>query len=256
MSAALYAKRQTIISQIANFWPLVFEFAPPEIDAYIQPSDSELFGKCLIGLDVKRFEVPLGPEKIEQEAESADPRSILIRFEFAKNEWFEDTVLEKRLWWRRSRDGWTGLVSEPVKIHWKKGKDLTHGLLDGAIELWEARTQKGDMSARDLPAFDTLAKLLDNWNGANTSFFTWFGYVSSRRWVSAEESLAAIKAEKERRQNLAHGAVQTDEVSDPDDELLEQQVEVHDEGDTLANVIAEDLWSGAIKYFSRFEESF
>jgi len=113
------------------------------------------------------------------------------------------------------------------------------------------------MSARDLPAFDTLSRLLDNWNGANTSFFTWFGYVSSRRWVSAEESVTATEAEKERRQKITDGKVQEgeeeEELADPEDELLEQQVEVHDEGDTLASVIAEDLWSGAIKYFSECE---
>jgi len=255
MSAPLYAKRQEIVSKIPNFWPLVFEECPLEIERYIQPSDSEIFAKYLTGLDVKRFEVPLDPEEAEQARGPGDPRSLLLRFEFAENEWFEDTVLEKKFWWRRSRDGWTGLVSEPVRVHWKKGKDPTQGLMVGAMELWEARKKVGDMSARNLPAFDALSKILENWNGENTSFFTWFAFISSRRWVSAEESADAIKAEKTRRQTVGEGRLTTEDDVSPDDEMLEQQVQVLEDGDSLANIIAEDLWPSAIKYFSECDST-
>ena len=254
LGVPLYAKRQELVSKIPNFWPLVFELPPPEIDAYMQVSDSEIFGKYLTGFDVRRFEVPLGPERIQQgDADEGDPRSLAIRFEFAENEWFEDGVLEKKFWWRRAKDGWTGLVSEPVRIHWKKGKDPTRGLTDGATKLWEARKEAGDMSKRDLPEFDALARILENWNGTNTSFFTWFAYVSPRRWVSAEESAEAVKQERRRREELAQGSAKGTASPIPEPEPLEQQVEVHEDGDSLANVFAEDLWPGAIRYFSKHE---
>ena len=253
--APLFAKRRGLVSQIPNFWPLVFEAAPPEIDAYIQPSDSEVFAKCLTGLEVSRFEVPLGPEKIGQSDGQGDPRSLLIRFEFAENEWFEDSVLEKKLWFRRSEDGWTGLVSEPVKIHWKEGKDMTHGLMDGALNLWEARQKAGDMLKRDLPEFDALARTVENWSGANTSFFTWFAFISNRRWVSAEESAEAVRKERERRDKVRNGETEAKPTELPSEDTMQQQVEVHDDGEGIANVLAEDLWSGAIRYFSESRAS-
>jgi len=255
ISEPLYAKREQLVSQIPNFWPLVFEQAPPEIDTYIQPSDSEVFAQCMIGLDVRRFEVPLGPERIKEDSDGGDPRSVSIRFEFAENDWFEDTILEKKFWYRRANDGWTGLVSEPVRIHWKKGKDMTHGLMEGTLKLWEARKQAGDMTLRDLPEFDALSKLVENWNGSNTSFFTWFAFISARRWVSAEESRRATLAENERRRKIKDGGkVETADTPEPD--TLEQQVEVHEDGDSLAMVIADDLWPSAIKYFSKNHQSY
>ncbi|GAB7342962.1 hypothetical protein MBLNU457_g1066t1 [Dothideomycetes sp. NU457] len=252
---SLFAKRRELVSQIPNFWPLVFEAAPPEIDSYIQPSDSEVFAKCLTNLEVSRFEVPLGPEKIGEKDDMGDPRSLLIRFEFAENEWFEDTVLEKKLWFRRAEDGWTGLVSEPVKIHWKKGKDMTNGLMDGALNLWEARQKAGDMSKRDLAEFDALARIVENWSGANTSFFTWFAFISNRRWVSAEESAKAVRTERDRRQQVREGKGEAKPAEMPSEDPMEQQVEVHEDGEGIANVLAEDLWPGAIRYFINAQEA-
>jgi len=251
---SLFAKRRELVSQIPNFWPLVFEAAPPEIDSYIQPSDSEVFAKCLTNLEVSRFEVPLGPEKIGENDDLGDPRSLLIRFEFAENEWFKDTVLEKKLWFRRAEDGWTGLVSEPVRIQWKKGKDMTNGLMDGALKLWQARQKDGDMSKRDLPEFDALARIVENWSGANTSFFTWFAFISNRRWVSAEESAKAVRTERERRQQVRVGKGEAKPAELPSEDPMEQQVEVHEDGEGIANVLAEDLWPGAIRYFSELHD--
>lgn len=250
MSAPLYAKRQEAISRIPGFWPLVFEQAPPDIDQYIQPSDSEIFAKCLTGLDVTRPEIPLGPEKISNE--TGHPRSLRIRFEFSENEWFTDKVLEKTFWYRRSADGSAGLVSEPVRVHWKKGKDVTQGLMDGAIKLWEARQKAGgNMNKKDLPEFGALAKTVENWSCHNTSFFTWFAFVSAGRWISAEESAEATKKEAERRRKFKEG-VKDEEPEDEDDEQAEELVEVCEDGDDLATTIAEDLWPGAIKYFSEY----
>ena len=232
------------MAKIAGFWPLVLEEAPQEIGRFIQPSDSEIFATSLTAIEVDRFE--LGDSDIGR----GDPRSIEITFHFSENKWFTDSILRKRFWWRRANDGWTGLVSEPVRIDWKKGKDPTKGLMDGAIKLWEARKQVGDMRRRDIPEFDHMAKLTETWNGDNTSFFTWFAFVSSRRWVSEEESGAAIEAEKERRARAARGE-DTTAVQLPEEDQLEGQVEAHEEGESLATLFAEDLWPGAIKYFSR-----
>lgn len=223
----------------------MLEEAPPDIDRYIQPSDSEIFATCLQSIQVSRFE-------LDADSENGDPRSLSIKFGFSENPWFDAGVLEKRFWWRRTADGWTGLVSEPVRVPWKKGKDPTKGLMDGALKLWDARKLAGDMRRRDdLPEFDHMAKITETWNGDNTSFFTWFAFVSSRRWVSAEESAAAVEAEKERRRRAGQG-LDTAAVQLPDDDQLEKQVEAHEDGDTLATIIAEDLWPGAIKYFSEY----
>lgn len=249
LSAPVYAKRHAAIAKIPNFWPLVFEQAPPDIDQFIQPTDSEIFSECLTGLDVTRFELSLGPEKIVDGSLGGSPRSLCIRFEFAQNDWFTDEALEKRFWYRRANDGWVGLVSEPVKVHWKKGKDMTQGLMDGVIKLWEARKKAGDMKKKDLSEYTALAKIVDNWNGSNTTFFTWFAFISGRRWVSAEESAQATKEEAERRRKVNSG----EKVESPgmsEDDGLEQEVEVHEAGDDLATMIAEDLWPSAIKYFS------
>ncbi|KAI9871306.1 MAG: hypothetical protein M1830_003056, partial [Pleopsidium flavum] len=60
LTTSIYAKRAALISRIPNFWPLVLEQAPPDIDTYIQPSDSELLGS-LKDLHVERFEITPGP---------------------------------------------------------------------------------------------------------------------------------------------------------------------------------------------------
>lgn len=56
-------------------------------------------------------------------------------------------MLEKRFWYRRSKEGWSGLVSEPVRIHWRRGKDLTGGLGELVWRMWEAeQTQSQQQS--------------------------------------------------------------------------------------------------------------
>lgn len=241
----MYAKRQAIIAKIENFWPLVFEAAPPEIDHYLQPTDSEIFAKSLTGLDVKRFEIA----ESNGDSGEGDPRSVAIRFEFSENDWFTDSVLEKKFWYRRSAKGWSGLVSEPVKINWKKGKDTTHGLMNAAIKLWEARQKAGDMNKSDLPEHKALGKLLENWNGENTSFFTWFAFVSAGPYVTAEESAKVTKEMNEKKQN--GGTIEIPEIDEEEIAAMEDIVEVHEAGDDLANLLADDLWPGAIKYFSK-----
>ena len=73
----------------------------------------------------------------EADVPGGDPRSVEITFEFSPNEFFEDSVLRKRFWYRRGRGGFVGFVSEPCRIAWKKGKDLTGGMLGLVTKAWE-----------------------------------------------------------------------------------------------------------------------
>ncbi|EGP85113.1 nucleosome assembly protein family [Zymoseptoria tritici IPO323] len=223
LSAPLYAKRSTTVSQIPNFWPLVLEQAPPELDSFISASDSQIFGESLLALNVTRPELENGA--------AGHPRSLKIDFTFKPNDFFEDTELSKTFSYRRAKDGWTGLVSEPVKIHWKKGKDLSEGLNDNAVALFEARKKAGNMLARDIPEYKKLQEKLESLNGANTSFFTFFG------WRKAGER------------------VEVPEVSEEDEEAADDsEVEVHEAGEQVAVTIAEDLWPNAIKFFTQAQE--
>lgn len=252
LSAPLYAKRQEVVSKIENFWPLVFEQSPPDVDRYITPNDANIFAK-LKSLDVKRFEIPMGPEKIQGDA--GDPRSIVIRFEFDENDYFTNSVLEKKFWYRRSKDGWSGLVSEPVKIDWK-GEDPTAGLTDAAFAVFEERKKAGDMKKKGFAAHKKLLGLIENNNVDNTSFFAWFGYVSATRYISAEESAQANKEYKERQDKRSQGEkVESPEPEEEDMADMSGDDEVHPEGDELAQLIAEDVWPNAIKYFSKHEFS-
>ena len=116
LSQAAYARRAEAVAKIPTFWPLVLEQAPPEIDSLITPEDSRILAE-LSNITVTRPEIEGGKK--------GHPRSVSIRFEFNPNDAFEDKVLEKHFHYRRANDGWVGLVSEPVKINWKKGQDLT-----------------------------------------------------------------------------------------------------------------------------------
>ena len=161
----------------------MLETCPPEIDQFIQPQDSQIFAESLRSISVTRPELDGGKD--------GNPRTVAFRFEFAPNDFFADTVLEKTFHWRRASDGFTGLVSEPVPVQWKKGKDLSEGLNDMAVKLFEARKKAGDFLKADLPEYEALAEKLTTANAINTSFFTWFGFVSGRRYISAEESAKA-----------------------------------------------------------------
>lgn len=250
----LYEKRHRLTSQIPNFWTLVFEQAPPDIDEFIQPSDSSLLLTSLTSLSVSRFETEHGGQ--------GDPRSLCFRFEFSANDHFEDKVIEKKFWHRRSNGGWSGLVSEPVEIRWKKGKDLTGGLLGTVKKVWaaqQANAKTGDAKPKDLTADEkALKKKIENTGLGGLSFFAWFGYVG--RNVSAKESQEATeKARKERitRQDDNHSPVNDDGEDDDeedDDEDDENELEIFPEGENLAIAISEDLWPNAIKYFSKYEK--
>lgn len=245
----LYEKRHNLVSQIPNFWPLVFEQAPPDIDEFIQPSDSSLLLTSLTSLSVSRFEIENGGQ--------GDPRSLSFRLEFNENEQFEDRVIEKKFWQRRSKGGWSGLVSEPVEIRWKKGKDLTGGLLGMVKKVWEAQESKdGHAKTGELtPDERALKRKIKNTGLGGMSFFAWFGYVG--RNVSAQESVEATdRARRERLSRQAENAQPSngsDEREDDDDDD-DNELEIFPEGENLAIAISEDLWPNAIKYFTQAQE--
>jgi hypothetical protein len=248
LHAPLYKKRADYISKIPHFWPLVFEQAPPEIDNFIQPSDSKVFAECFDTFEVSRFEL---------DDPKGSPRSFSLKFGFKENEYFEDKVLEKKFWFRKSRD-WAGLVSEPVKINWKKGKDLTGGLTDAAYKMGEARkklnSDSSDMAARkketQLPEYKQLSEKIETALESSISFFGLFAFVSGYRWVSAEESAKVEKEDKEKLEKIKRGEKIDDDEDEDEDPQDYQEIEVFPGGDEVVTIIAEDMWPNAIKYYS------
>lgn len=193
----------------------------------------------------------------------ADPRSVAIRWEFAPNEYFENITLEKKFWYRRARDGWTGFVSEPVPVAWKKGKDLTGGLLDLVCKAWEteqalkeSQTESGNgkQDTKDLsPEHKALRKKIDQTGMGGLSFFAWFGFIG--RKVSAKESAEATEKEtnaRERRRKGEKAPLEEEANDDEDEEEIDLSLEIFPDGDDLALAIKDDLWPEAIKYFSKF----
>ncbi|KAJ4311256.1 hypothetical protein N0V84_010540 [Fusarium piperis] len=236
LSKDLYVRRQEFISKIPNFWPLVFEQAPPDVDEYIQPSDSELLLQALTNLTVERFELPKG-----------DPRSISLKWEFKENDWFEDKVIEKKFWWRYHKDGWAGLVSEPVDIKWKEGKDLTNGMLSLAKKIYDEE-KAGETGETE--SSKKLLELMEETGMGGVSFFCWFGFRG--RKVTPEESEEGRKLEEEKRKARKEGKKSEDDDMDEDED--EYELEIFPTADDLAVFIAEDLWPGAVKYFINAQE--
>ncbi len=197
------------MARISNFWTTVFDH--DIIAQYVQPCDFPLLLVSLKSLSVSRFE-------LDMDETNGDPRSFAIRFEFAKNAYFEDTVLEKRFWWCQS----LGFVSEHVEISWKDGKDLTEGLL--------ALAKAGNQKA--------LKNKINEIGVSNVSFFAWFGYTGED--VSAEESMEEDDEDNE-----------MDEM-DEDDSEDRDGLGIFAAGEKLASIVAEDLWPRALKYYGEF----
>lgn len=170
-------------------------------------------------------------------------------------------MLEKRFWFRRAADGWAGRVSEPVRIHWKKGKDLTGGMLDMAVKLHEAQVAAGvdeqgkfKGAAKEMPEFKALKKKVEGSSEGAMSFFAWFGHRG--RWVTREESELALAKEAEEKEKRAKGEKVEREDEDEEDDFPTEEIDtdIFPEGDNLAVALAEDLWPGAIKYFTSAQE--
>ncbi|KAF2871330.1 hypothetical protein BDV95DRAFT_521978 [Massariosphaeria phaeospora] len=252
LNAPLYKRRAEVIAKIPHFWALVFGRAPPEVETYIQPSDEKAFALYLDTFEVIHFEI---------DDPKGSPRSFSLKFGFKENEYFKDKVLEKKFWFRKTSD-WEGLVSEPVKIHWKKGQDMTFGLTDAAYALAQAKKRlppgNTDKSKeRALPEYKALADKIEESEESSASFFALFGFVSSWRYVSAEESGKIRQTEAENLAKVKRGELVEEPDSDEDNENDEdddhdyQETEVFPGGDEVAILIAEDMWPSAIKYYKR-----
>ncbi|KAI1104273.1 hypothetical protein F4804DRAFT_307589 [Jackrogersella minutella] len=261
LTKPLYEKRAQLIPKIAHFWSLVFEQAPPDMDQYIQPSDSSILLTSLTNLSVSHFEIEDGGK--------GDPRSVAIKMEFSENEWFEDKVLEKKFWYRVSKDDIQGLVSEPVPIKWKSAeKDVTQGMLDLAVKIWEHDKKQGPTDSTKIkyekyftPDEKALREKIEATGLGGSSFFAWFGFRGLN--VSAEESRLAIEKDQKRRaERAASGAPELVKVEEEDEEIEEDEdedddpliLEIFQEGEEVALAISEDIWPNAIKYFTQAQE--
>lgn len=275
--APLIAKRSEIINipeVQSEFWMRVFASAPPEIDEYILPSDASILGG-LKNMTVERFEL---------DAEgNGEPRSLRFTFEFKtgeENPFFTNEKLIKEFYWRqevsKSPSGrtrrWEGLVSDPVRINWKKDMDLTKGLLDAACDLAEAEKKKKGGDSKKLPEYAALvnklqqaedeaeaeaAKAEDNDDeddeemmpsSVGVSFFGFFGYRG--RDVSAAKSQESAKEIEAHWAKVQNGEASDSEDDDEDDDELEYP-EIFPDGEDLAESIAEDLWPDALKYYGK-----
>ncbi|KAI1800967.1 hypothetical protein F4811DRAFT_536211 [Daldinia bambusicola] len=260
LTKSLYERRAKLVEKIPNFWALVFEQAPPELDQYIQPSDSAVLLSALTSVSVSHFEIENGGQ--------GDPRSISIKLEFGENEWFEDKVLEKKFYYRISKEGDEGLVSEPVPIKWKSpDKDLTQGMLDLVVKAWENDKKQPNTDSTKLkkekdytPDEKALKEKIEATGLGAVSFFGWFGYRGLN--ISAEESRLAAEEEKKKRADRAAGKVpelklaeEEDDDEEDDDDEDPLSLEIFPDGEEVALAISDDLWVNAIKYFSQAQEA-
>ncbi|KAI9820486.1 MAG: hypothetical protein M1826_000885 [Phylliscum demangeonii] len=272
--APLYKKRAEMVAKIPYFWSMVLEQAPSEVEHFIQPSDSEVLAAALKSIEVIRFEVE--PHVSAADAAHGHTRSLLLRFEFQANAWFTNTVLEKKFWYRRCNKtagrsqgqvGWTGLVSEPVLIGWKKGMDLTDGLTDAAYAAWKAEgTTTTTTSVGPDPKLELEHKLARLSEGS-FSFFNFFGFRG--RAVSALESAEAFKEEADRRaaikaaggggQPVGPAVVDVDQLDegrqrDAADAEIWARREIFPSGEEVAVLIAEELFPNALTYYFQAQE--
>lgn len=156
-----------------------------------------------------------------------------------------------------------------MAIQWKKDRDLTGGLLDMVVKAWEVsssstssssgkgsngngnkKKQGGELS----PEQKALKKKIENTGMGGLSFFAWFGFIG--RHVSAEESAEATALERAKRYKRGVDSADNNEDEEEEDEEDEEDddigmsLEIFPDGDDLAVAFTEDLWPGAIKYFS------
>ncbi|KAJ9504439.1 hypothetical protein H2202_000495 [Exophiala xenobiotica] len=221
----LYTKRKALLDRVPDFWPTVFGNGPEEVQQLFSPDDLALIS-CITSFTVDRHQ-------IESETKG-EPRSLRFTFEFAENEFIEDKKLVK-----------------------DKKKDLTHGLLDGAVELHAAeealklKNGKEQIEFVDREALWQHEKLrekllkLDESDDDQSSFFNWFGFRGAidavHPWNVAD--------------NGANGADDEDEEDDEDVyQMLE--IEIFPAGEEVAIVLAEELWTDAMDYFMSAQEDF
>jgi Nucleosome assembly protein (NAP) len=225
----LYAKRQKLLNTLEGFWPIVFQNAPDELAQFFTPLDLEILS-TLKSFDVERYQ-------IESETQG-EPRSVRFTFEFSPNEYLEDKMLVKEVEYKSGPGISEGFVSTPVPIKWKNKKvDPTRGLLDAAVELYQAEQTLNNeggvvdpVERESLWQNEKLHDLLikEDESDEDLSFFCWFGFRGAILQPGDAESEKA------------------DEEDDSDDEpetMLD--VEIFPPGEELTISLAEDLWPTA-----------
>ncbi|OQV06461.1 hypothetical protein CLAIMM_11023 [Cladophialophora immunda] len=245
LSRPLYSKRKALFERIPDFWPTVFRSGPEQIRQFFSPDDLPLLAS-IDAFSVDRYQI--------QSESEGDPRSIRFTFHFAPNEFIEDTTLIKEFEYRNTGNGSGDLISKPVPIKWKgKKKDPTRGLLDAAVDLYNAeealKLKNGDkvIDVVDREALwqheklrEKLVQLEEEEDDVHgPSFFSWFGF----RGVVDAEKLKRL-AEKGLDES-------TDEEDESEDDEIEGMldVEIFPGGDEIAAALAEDLWPDAMDYF-------
>ncbi|TVY14504.1 hypothetical protein LARI1_G006715 [Lachnellula arida] len=83
------------------------------------------------------------------------------------------------------------------------------------------------------------------------SFFAFFGFIGRR--ISAEENAAAVEEARKGGVKKAEDG-DGDEGEDMEDLELDMSLEIFPDGEELALAFADDLWPGAIKYFTQAQE--
>ncbi|KAI1355068.1 hypothetical protein F5Y01DRAFT_196767 [Xylaria sp. FL0043] len=269
MSRDIFAARQKTIAKIPSFWAVTFDNAATELEAAVTAADLEVFAAALTSVEVTRPEIPASAKPSDMGLDKfGEPRSLQFTFRFGDNEWFADKELTKTFYFRYGKDGSAGLVSEPIKIHWKSAeKDLTKGLSDAALAFWHAQKANPsqnldgvlandarharDAAAKKMPEYQSLAKKLEDDVDGNQSFFNFFSYRG--RWISAAEH-AEARAELLAKRKRAQAGQEMDEDEDDDEEdddedFTEEAVETFPAGHEVAVTIAEDIFPNAIDYF-------
>lgn len=185
------------------------------------------------------------------ELPNGDPRSFTVKFEFAENEHFEDKVLAKTFMWRNAKDGWAGLVSEPVTIKWKADKDLTNGMLDLVRKVYDEEVKS--KSKEDSPSKKKLKEQMEATGIDGLSFFSFFGFHGPIV-TDAEHAEATKKVEAQKKLRKAGKPTDDDDEmeEDEDDEDDMFEWEIFPTGDDLGVQFADELWPNAIRYFSTF----
>jgi hypothetical protein len=226
----------------------VFGSGPEEIQQFFSPDDLALLA-FLKSFSVERYQI--------NSADKGEPRSLRFTFEFAPNKFLQDTKLVKDFEYQPRKDGPGSLVSKPVSIKWmSKKQDLTHGLLDAAVELYNAeealQLKSGDdvidiVDRESLWQHEKLREKLvklDEDEEKQPSFFNWFGFRGAVNPAVSKKAAA----------NGAGGAGGADGEDEEDDveEMLE--VEIFPAGEEVAIALAEELWTDAMDYFMSAQE--
>lgn len=220
-------------STIPGFWQHVFDEASSSIglEEHIHPEDTVVLS-ALTSLNVTR-----------PGAANGDPRDLEFTFEFADNDYMPAQTLVKKFTYQEGAVtllGQTGLVSEPVLVQFKKGKDLTSGLSAAAMEAWEERKSKKDLKGAQKRKIGEKEKKLAALVDKATSFFCWFSYTG------AHKDLGEVLDEDEEEEEENEDDAAEENVS------MMSPVEAFSYGDEVAIQLAEDLYPNAVKYFSRF----